>query len=363
MPVNKKYKEMSPSTFLLYAQLLEQVVSPTTVSRDVSFKRNATDGKYYWVRRVKIGSTVKELSLGRETDELLATIKQEKQLMEEAQRESKTREDLVSMLIAGGINTIDPLSGRVLSLVEGAGVFAAGGVLVGSHAFNVYGNLLGYKFPLEASQTADIDLTISIGVTKETTDLRTAILESGIGFLEVPALDRKSPSTSYSVRGSEVKIDLLTPLTGPPTSKPIYMSSLKTYASPMKFLDFLINDHITAVMVIGKGILVNIPQPARFAIHKLVVSNRRPVTGQLKAIKDLNQAVCLLEILAIDRPADLLPVLIDVCKGNSRKFEEQMLNGFEVTRSKELLSKKTIKYFEDNWEKALNTANVPVVGP
>ena len=296
-----KIKELSPSLFLLYAQLLDQISSPTPAIDDVSYKRNEVAGKFYWIRRVKIGSTIMELSLGRETDELLAVIEQEKKLMKEVERESKTREDLVGMLVVGGVNTIDPLSGRVLALLEGAGVFAAGGVLVGSHAFNVYGNMLGYKFPFETSQTADIDSPISIGDTKETTDLRTAIMESGLGFLEIPAIDRKTPSTSYMVRDSEIKVDLLTPLiSGPDTSKPIYMQSLKSYAYPLRFLNYVIKDPIDAVVVSGRGVLVNIPQPARYAVHKLVLSNRRSIRMQVKANKDLSQAACLLEILSLE---------------------------------------------------------------
>lgn len=345
-------KELSPSIFLLYAQLLEQISSPTPAINDVSFKRIEVAGKFYWIRRVKIGSTIKELSLGRETDELLAVIEQEKKLIKEVEGSSKTREDLVRMLIAGGVNTIDPLSGRVLALLESAGIFAAGGVLVGSHAFSVYGNMLGYNFPFETLRTADIDLTLSIGVTKEAADLKAAIKESGLGFLEIPALDRKAPSTSYSIRDSEVKIDLLTPLIGPDTSKPIYLQSINSYASPLRFLDYLIKDPIEAVVVSGRGILVNIPQPARYAVHKLVLSVRRPVTMNLKAIKDLNQAAYLLKILSLDRPADLYPALTDVCKGKSRKFEKQMLEGFEKACEKDLLKKKVITHFEENWAKA-----------
>lgn len=353
MSVRDKIKELSPSLFLLYTQLLEQISGPTPAINDVSFKRNEVAGKFYWIRRVKIGSTIMDLSLGRETDELLAIIEQEKKLMKEAESESKTRENLVSMLVAGGVNTIDPLSGRVLALLEGAGVFAAGGVLVGSHAFNVYGNMFGYKFPFETSKTADIDLSISIGVTKETTDLRTAILESGLGFLEIPAINRKEPSTSYMIRDSEIKVDLLTPLIGGPnTSKPIYMQSLKSYAFPLRFLNYLIKDPIDAVVVSGRGIYVNIPQPARYAVHKLVLSNRRPIQMQLKANKDLNQAACLLEILSLDRPTELYPALTDVCEGKSRKFEEQMLEGFEKACVKGLLAKEAIAHFEESWAKA-----------
>lgn len=348
--VRDQIKELSPSVHLLYAELLEQVSNPLPVMEDISFYPRVIDGKKYWIQRVQVGKTRMELSLGRETDELLEAIEKTKLKQKEAREESEDREKLVQMLINGGANTVDPLSGRVLALLEGAGVFAAGGVVVGSHAFNVYGNMLGYKLPLETARTADIDLSISIGVSKDVTDLKTAILESDLGFFEVPAIKRKSPSTSYKIRGKEIKVDILTPLTGRETSEPIYMTALKTYASPMRFLDYIIKDPIEAVIVAGRGMLVNVPQPSRFAIHKLVLSQRRKVNEQVKVIKDLNQAAYLLEILLQDRPADLHPALIDIKKSRSSKLEEQMLEGFKQISDKKILTNKTIKLFNEKWD-------------
>jgi len=57
----------------------------------------------------------------------------------------------------------------------------------------------------------------------------------------------------------------------------------------------------------GAGILVNVPDPARFAFHKLWISGRRPVSEQTKAAKDLRQAGAVLEVLLEDRPTDLPP--------------------------------------------------------
>lgn len=349
--VRDKIKELPPSLLLIYAQLLEQISNPLSVVKDVLFLRREVNGKPYWIRKVKIGRTSMEISLGRETDELLAEINRTKILTEETEREVKSREGLVSMLIAGGLNELDPLSGRVLTLLEGAGVFVAGGVLAGSHAFNVYGNMLGYKFPLETARTADIDLSISIGVTKETTDLKTAMMKSNIGFLEIPALDRKSPSTSFKIRDSELSVDLLTPLFGPDSSKPVFMQSLKLFATPLRYLDYLIKDPIKAIVVSGRGLLVNVPQPARYAIHKLVLSERRPASMQVKAIKDLNQAASLIEILSLDRPGDLESALIDVHQDKRHKFEKQMLKGYTQVCKKGLLSEEAINIFNANLER------------
>lgn len=58
-------------------------------------------------------------------------------------------------------------------------------------------------------------------------------------------------------------------------------------------------------MVGGEGVLVNVPDPARFALHKLWLAGRRPVGEQAKAAKDRRQGGSLLEVLLEGRPGDL----------------------------------------------------------
>ncbi|MEQ9248312.1 MAG: GSU2403 family nucleotidyltransferase fold protein, partial [Nitratireductor sp.] len=76
---------------------------------------------------------------------------------------------------------------------------------------------------------------------------------------------------------------------------------------PLRFLDFLIHDEVRAVALHGDGILVNVPAPERFAIHKLLLSRLRLETAesQAKAEKDLRQAVELMDILIEQRPYEL----------------------------------------------------------
>jgi hypothetical protein len=53
------------------------------------------------------------------------------------------------------------------------------------------------------------------------------------------------------------------------------------------------------------GVLVNVPQPARYAVHKLIVSTRRVQTAAAKARKDVEQAMALIRVLAQDQPDEL----------------------------------------------------------
>jgi hypothetical protein len=124
-------------------------------------------------------------------------------------------------------------------------------------------------------------------------------------LFEVPALDRKSPSTKFRVRGRQLSVDLLTPMPSRPSSAPILLRSLKAYAEPVRFLEYLIEDAQPAILVAKAGILVNVPTPARFVFHKLVISNRRAAAFQAKARKDIDQADQLLLVLLRHRPGDL----------------------------------------------------------
>ena len=54
------------------------------------------------------------------------------------------------------------------------------------------------------------------------------------------------------------------------------------------------------------GVLVQIPRPEAYAVHKLIVANRRRAgPDQLKSRKDRAQAALLIEALAEDRPDEL----------------------------------------------------------
>ena len=55
------------------------------------------------------------------------------------------------------------------------------------------------------------------------------------------------------------------------------------------------------------GVLVQVPRPERFAIHKLIVADRRQGgPDALKAHKDRAQAAFLIEVLSETRPDDLI---------------------------------------------------------
>lgn len=293
-----------------YSELMQNCVQPVSDGSNLSFKYKTINNKRYWYLYISVGSTRREHYLGEETAELLDRIEDEKTLWESNTDDRELRQRLVNMLIAGGMATLARDEGKVISLLERNGVFLAGAALVGTVAFRAYANMLSVAWRSDAG-TQDIDLAASnhyalaLPRSRDPVNLRQTILDSGMGFFEVPALNRKQPSTSFKIRGRDFIVDVLAPMQGKETSRPVFLEAFGTYASPLRHLDYLLEDLQPAVLLYEHGIMVNVPAPGRFAIHKCAISQKRPAAYAAKGRKDLSQAEQVFEVLLDSRPADI----------------------------------------------------------
>lgn len=325
-------QRLSPTTQLLYVELLQQCATALPNQRGISFVQKTVSGHRYWYMELVVGSTKRQFSLGRDTEALRVLIDKQKALYDDAAPDLKQREKLVAMLVSGGAFAPGASDGRVLEVLAQSGVFLAGGVLVGSHAFNTYGNMLGINWDSAAMQTQDMDLAshrqIEVALRQDAPDVKSVLLDSGMGFFEVPALNPKAPSTSFKLRGQEFHVDLLTPSQGGETGEPVYLPHFHSYAHPMRFMEYLLEDSQGAVIPFRSGMFVKLPNPARFALHKLVVSRRRPVAQQIKARKDVQQATELLNILLEDRPGDVW-IALEAAQAMQDRFLSQLAEGIE----------------------------------
>lgn len=205
---------------------------------------------------------------------------------------------------SAGALTVESSVFRVIEAFAQAGVFQQRrAILIGTHAFNALGNLLGVRWDT-GMQTMDIDLAAR---PSEPPD---SILENlRMGFTPVPQLDPRIPSTSFQVRGRQLRVDLLTPMTGKPQS-PVFVPALNASAEAVRFLDYLIESPVI-VPLLGPSrmALVSVPSPERLAIHKLLVSQSRPSAMAAKAEKDRRQAAQLIQVLAEEAPDSLTEAL------------------------------------------------------
>lgn len=317
----------TPRNQTLYADLLQEVLSATSPSgRGLSFTRKTIKGRIYWYLSVAVGNRRLQSYLGADTQLLRESIDRIRAQWTRDVGPRKDRARLVAHLISTGAVATLPSVGTVLSLLADGGVFRAGTVLVGTHAFQAYANLLGVRWASGAMRTQDIDLAvdrIALAVKLEGVHLTETLDQAG-GFSAIPSLLWKHPSSSFS--GAGLHIDILTPLLGKPGQGPVFVERLGVHAEPLRFLDYLMVDAQPCVLLAKDGIPVNVPDLARFALHKLVVSERRQSAWATKAYKDVQQAAAILEVLAEDMPGALIAAL-DAARRYHGKFRATVLRG------------------------------------
>ena len=154
-----------------------------------------------------------------------------------------------------------------------------------------------------AVEEEDVDVAaVSLAARGGDADAEQALERLGMGFLPVPRLDPRHPSTSFKVRGESLRVDFLTPgKEGPPVRLP----GLSTSAQPLPYLNYLLENPEKGAVLDSGGFLVLVPAPARFALHKILVSSLRPASESAKSAKDLSQAAQILEHLEQTRPGDI----------------------------------------------------------
>jgi hypothetical protein len=297
--------ELSQTAQLLYTELLQNVlIGSLPSSKGISFSRKLKKNSASWYVQVVIGEQRRQYYLGKDNDETQLFIEKFKKQISDEKTSKENRAQLVSALRHSGALVPDNKSARVIELMETSGIFIKNGVLVGSHAFMTYGNMLGYRWLSQLFRTQDIDIAKSLSSVDKINialprkiDIPKILLSSDYPFFEVPTLNHKHPSTSFKIRGKELMVDVLTPMLGKESNAPIFIEEFNCSAEPLRYLDYLIQDPVQAVIPYRQGILVNVPEPSRYALHKLVISQRRPVAFALKAKKDIQQAQQLLKIL------------------------------------------------------------------
>ena len=290
-----------------YAELLQRCEATAfrdAFPEDGAFVSKTIKGKRYWYFQKSSDDGRTQKYVGPETPELLEQISHHKQ----ARGDERERRALVSTLVrAYGLPRPIPEFGNIIAALAKAGVFRLHGVLVGTAAYQTYSAMLGAKLPISVLQTGDVDIAqfeyISVAVGDKTPPVLEVLKEVDKTFRPVPHVHSEHNVTSYRT-SSGLGVDFLTPNQGPDTDVPQRLPALQTDAEPVRFLDYLIREPTPAVVLHEAGIYVLVPAPERYAVHKLIVSRRRPA-GIAKQEKDIQQSAALLNLLAQKRPFEL----------------------------------------------------------
>lgn len=263
--------------------------------------------KGYWYAARRVGSDMRFTYIGEDTAETQARIAQLEDLRRTAKERQETRSRLVRLLRAEGMTPTDRATGSILSAMADAGTFRLGGTLVGTNAFRLYEGELGLRLPLGGmANTGDIDIAqfrkLSLAL-EDHVDPGMAETFSALKFAPLPGVE-PGRTWRWSQGGSGQLVEFLTPAFGEETIQDL--PALGVSAQALNYLNFLIAEPIHAAALYRSGILVQVPRPGRFAIHKLIIADRRrDGAGSLKSAKDREQAAFLIAALAEDRPDDL----------------------------------------------------------
>jgi len=297
----------------LYAESLEQLLAEEAAGLPHrlhgAFKQRTVAGRRYWYYQYRdLDQRVRQIycgPVGGPWDRVA-----ERQDHDGVGDPAMDHEQQAGLLRAAGLPVVPAGPFRLLAALTDAGVFRAGGILVGTYAFMALGNQLGYVWSGRAATTQDVDIAhsraVELAVPGAELKLPDVLDALQMGYRPIPRLDPRQPSTSFMFRNQQLRLDLLTPGHGART-RPIPIQALGAAAQPLKFLEYLLVGPQPAILVGARVVRVAVPDPARFAVHKLIISSDRPASETAKSRKDDQQAAQLFTALLENRPGDILP--------------------------------------------------------
>ncbi|NSX56990.1 nucleotidyltransferase family protein [Parasulfitobacter algicola] len=264
--------------------------------------------KTYWYDTFRVGNDVRKSYIGEDSPELTQRLSDLTMLRDQIADRQSHRTRLIRILRAEGFLSSDAATGSLLSAMAKSGVFRLGGTIVGTHAFRLYEGELGLRYSFDdTAQTGDVDIASFERLSLALEDTVSPTLQDvfkHFAFDPVPSLQRKHVWRWKQTR-NDLMVEFLTPSFE--DDEPIRpLAALGVDAQSLHHLNYLIQNPIHAAVLYRGGVLVQIPQPERFAIHKLIVADRRrDGADTIKAIKDRAQATFLIKALAEDRPDEL----------------------------------------------------------
>lgn len=296
------YAEQSLSTQTAYAQLLEAALGAEHFrgisDLQGSFNAKTVKGRKYWYfQYTEPSGKLHQVYVGPDGDPV-----QKLMAKKDTPGATSALGPLARSAMALGCGAVLPRHYRVIRRLADYGFFRAGGVLIGTHAFLAFGNTLGVQWGGQ-ERTQDIDFAhagkrISL-VLPNNVEVKTdeAIASLEMGFLPVSGLSGKTGGSYLIPAEPHFRLDFLTPLHRGGDA-PYAHPQLHITLQPLPFMEFSLESVEQAVIFCAEGaVLVNVPGPQRFALHKLVVYGERSGAFRVKSTKDLAQAACLLSFL------------------------------------------------------------------
>lgn len=326
------YREFSLAAQTAFAGL-DDAARQADLNRSIAdlpggFARKMVSGKAYWYYQVKDPDGKLRQSYVGPDDVLTQTL-----IQRHADPAHKlARQQLVRMTRAAmelGCADIPPKHARVIERLADSGLFSAGGILVGTHAFLAYQNIFGVRWSAGAA-TLDLDFAhagrnVSLALP-ENLKLDTA---AAIDSLQMGFIPNQARTSFRKADEPEFDLDFLTSR-GRSGEKPVAVPRLNLTMQPLRFMELSLQDPMRATLIARSGpIVVNLPRPQRYALHKLLVYGERSQAQRTKARKDIAQAAALMDYLLTHDTEEIAAMWADV---NSRGpgWRKRLKQGFEA---------------------------------
>ena len=248
-------------------------------------------GYGYWYRRYYLlpGQEIEDLVCKAGEDDVLEQMRQRIDFSAWSWQQARS-------LRALGFQVADKDVACVLVELHNKGLFSGGMVVVGTLAFMAMLNEFGAVAVSPRTQDVDLARRQALKLAAPVSFLET-LEGTRLKFFAVPGMPNQARSTSVKRPGKEgLRVDVLTP--GKVLGQAVPVSELQWHAQAVPQYGYLLQaPQQAAVLAGGHCIPVSLPQPERFAWHKLFSSAKR-VNEPEKAKKDLVQAATLLALLA-----------------------------------------------------------------
>lgn len=305
------YNELPVAAATAYAQL-HTATQATELARDAShlqgsFSTKAVKGTRQWYFSFREpDQRVRQIYVGPDNEATRALV----QSARIAEPQQQLRPLAKAALALGNTPTQRKHLSVILRLNEFS-FFRAGGVLIGTHAFLSYANVLGLHWN-DASQTSDVDFAragrnISIALP---TDIRaephSALTTMAAGFLPLVQYRGTAGASYRHPQEPDFQVDFLTPRTSD-SEDLVTIPQLDVALQPLRFMEFSLEDVQQATLFdpTGRCVMVTLPAPQRYAVHKLLIIGERTGPMRAKTSKDLLQSATLIEYF-LDNDPDAL---------------------------------------------------------
>lgn len=245
-----------------------------------------------------------------------------------ASEQSRLRRKQVSMIKTAGVPGPSRNIGVLMEALSRAGFFNSGLVLIGTVAFGTYTAMLGFKFDDSLMMTQDADLAVaSIADTRGDASILDVIQRADKTFSPLPTLDARDLPRRFRAQ-SGLEVELLTPVRSRDDGQAIPVPNIGASAVAMQYMAFLLRQAVPGMILHGDGVRVRVPQPMRYCIHKLIIS-QAPQRSPLKKTKDLKQAKQLFGYFSYNEP-EAFGDLIEEAVANGRKWRTNLSRGLRA---------------------------------